>query len=47
MNEWNLISVAQDNDTQYQSLSLEEFYDAVKPIIVGKEVYTYGASLGG
>ena len=47
VNDWNLISVAQDNDTQYQRLSLEEFYDAVKSIIVGKEVYTYGASLGG
>lgn len=46
-NNWNLISVAQDNDTQYQSLSLEEFYEAVKPVIVNKDVYSYGSSLGG
>ncbi len=47
INNWNLISVAQDNDTQYQSLSLENFYEIVKPVILNKEVYSYGASLGG
>ncbi|WP_367104941.1 hypothetical protein [uncultured Psychrobacter sp.] len=47
VNNWNLISVAQDNDTQYQSLSLEEFHEAVKPVIADKDVYAYGASLGG
>ena len=46
-NGWNLISVAQDNDTQYQGLSLEDFYEAVSPVIVNKDVYAYGASLGG
>lgn len=47
LNGWNLISVAQDNDSQYQGLSLKDFYEVVQPIIVNKEVYTYGVSLGG
>lgn len=46
-NGWNLISVAQDNDTQYQDLSLEVFHDVIQPIVVQKEVYVYGLSLGG
>ncbi|WP_367111196.1 hypothetical protein [uncultured Psychrobacter sp.] len=46
-NGWNLVSVAQDNDTQYQGLSLDDFYEAVSQVIVNKEVYAYGASLGG
>lgn len=46
-NGWNLISVAQDNDTQYQDLCLDDFRNVVTPIIINKEVYTYGVSLGG
>lgn len=46
-NGWNLISVAQDNDTQYQDLSLEVFYNAINPAIFQKTVYAYGVSLGG
>lgn len=46
-NGWNLISVAQDNDTQYQDLSLEVFHNAISPVIIKKEVYAYGVSLGG
>lgn len=47
LNSWNLISVAQDNDTQYQGLSLEDFHEVVSPVVNDKEVYAYGASLGG
>ena len=38
-NGWNLISVAQDNDTQYQDLCLDDFRNVVTPIIINKEVY--------
>ena len=46
-NGWNLVSVAQDNDTQYQMLSLETFFKYVNPIVSQKKVYAYGVSLGG
>lgn len=46
-NGWNLISVAQKQGTQYQGLSLENFYDCVSPIIVNKKTFCYGSSLGG
>ena len=41
------IFVAQAAGSQYQGLSLEEFRDAVLPLCAGKDVYTYGSSLGG
>ncbi len=44
---WNLISVAQDNNTQYQSLSLSKFFNSVSPLIKDKKVFSYGSSLGG
>lgn len=44
---WDLICVFQDNDTQYQSLSEQQFFSAVAKFIEGKKVYTYGSSLGG
>ncbi len=46
-NKWNLIAVAQDNDTQYQNLSLEEFFHSVASLLNGKSVFSYGSSLGG
>lgn len=46
-NGWNLINVAQDNNTQYQSLSLDDFYENVHPLVLGKKVFSYGSSLGG
>lgn len=46
-NGWNLISVAQDNDTQYQELKLEAFRKIINPVIAQKDVYAYGVSLGG
>ena len=46
-NGWNLINVAQDNNTQYQSLSLEDFYNNVYPLIMDKKIFSYGSSLGG
>lgn len=33
--------------SHYQGLSLDEFFEAVKHKIIGKKVFTYGASLGG
>ncbi|HCI77079.1 MULTISPECIES: hypothetical protein [unclassified Psychrobacter] len=45
--KWNLISVAQDNNTQYQSLSLSQFCDSVSPFIKDKRIFSYGSSLGG
>lgn len=44
---WNCICVHQDNDSQYQDLSLELFYEAVKDYIIDQKVFTYGVSLGG
>ena len=46
-NGWDCISVYQDNDTQYQFLSDELLYKVISPYLQGKEIYTYGASLGG
>lgn len=46
-NGWNLINVAQDNNTQYQGLSLDNFYNNVYPLILNKKVFSYGSSLGG
>lgn len=46
-NGWNCISVHQDNDTQYQELSTQQFYDAVHNSVDGKTVFMYGVSLGG
>ena len=45
---YNNIYVAQRRGTQYQGLSLESFRDAVAPHCGnGRDVFTYGASLGG
>lgn len=46
-NGWDNIFVAQRHGTQYQGLSLEAFRDAVLPVVSGRDVLTYGASLGG
>ena len=40
------IFVAQEELSQYQKLSLEEFTESVSPVLDGKNVYTYGSSLG-
>lgn len=40
------IYVAQAAGTQYQQLPLSDFVDAVKTVIEGKDVFTYGSSLG-
>lgn len=41
------IYVAQRLGTQYQGLSLDDFRDAVFTHCAGRDVFTYGASLGG
>ena len=41
------IFVGQAPGSQYQDLSLDHFRDAVLPVCKGKDVYTYGSSLGG
>lgn len=41
------IFVAQAPRSQYQHLSLEDFFKVVKPYVSEKDVYTYGSSLGG
>jgi len=43
---FDLIYVAQAVRTQYQGLSIEAFYEAVKAVIPDKRVFTYGSSLG-
>src|SRR5690625_4352730 len=40
------IFVAQQEGSQYQELSVEDFVQAVEPYIIGKNVFTYGSSLG-
>ncbi|EKO3597160.1 polysaccharide deacetylase family protein [Vibrio metschnikovii] len=40
------IFVAQEAGSQYQKLSLEQFNKVVSPYLIGKDVYTYGSSLG-
>lgn len=45
---FDVISVSQDNDTQYQFLSREKFLNIIAPYIKGKDkVVCYGSSLGG
>lgn len=44
---YDTIYVSQKLGTQYQGLSLEQFYSAVKNKVDGRDVVTYGASLGG
>lgn len=47
-NGYDVISISQDNDTQYQSLSRENFVNIVSPYIKDKEIVVcYGSSLGG
>ncbi|MGP9692333.1 hypothetical protein ACT3S4_10980 [Psychrobacter sp. AOP30-A2-5] len=46
-NKWNLIAVYQDIGSQYQGIDIEEFYNYVSPLIVNKETFVYGSSLGG
>lgn len=46
-NGWDCISVYQDNDTQYQFLSDKLLYQVISPYLQDKDIYTYGASLGG
>lgn len=41
------IFVAQAPRSQYQLLSLQKFFDVVSPYTKGKDIYTYGSSLGG
>lgn len=43
---WDSIYVAQRAWSQYQGLSIKQFMDAVLPFIEGRDVVTYGASLG-
>ncbi|SFM27076.1 GDSL-like Lipase/Acylhydrolase [Gracilibacillus orientalis] len=43
---YDYIYVSQRRRTQYQLLDHHTFYQHVKEIIAGKEVYTYGSSLG-
>ncbi|MGO1585834.1 MAG: hypothetical protein ACTHXJ_07670 [Mesonia sp.] len=43
----NVIACLQDNDTQYQSLSFEDFRTAVLPHVEGRKAICYGSSLGG
>lgn len=40
------VFVAQAPGSQYQQLSLEDFYDVLNPFLDEKSVYTYGSSLG-
>lgn len=44
--KWNLISVTQDNGSQYQGLSIEDFYEYINPLVANKKVFVYGSSLG-
>lgn len=43
---YDTIFVAQKEKTQYQGLSLEDFYKHVKPYIQNRDCITYGSSLG-
>ncbi|MBP6862175.1 MAG: hypothetical protein KBC57_07445 [Neisseriaceae bacterium] len=43
---FDTIYVAQAANTQYQGLSLEDFYKHIEDIIQGRECITYGSSLG-
>lgn len=44
---YNVLACYQDNDSQYQDLSVESFYESVSNVLEGKRAFTYGASLGG
>lgn len=44
---WDTIYVAQRHGSQYQGLRQQEFYDAVASTIEGRDVVSYGSSLGG
>ncbi len=44
---FDTVYVAQRHGTQYQGLSRERFVEGVAPVIAGRDVVTYGASLGG
>lgn len=44
---WDNIYVAQRYGTQYQGLSVDDFYAAVSPLCEGRDVVCYGSSLGG
>ncbi|MFD1912407.1 hypothetical protein [Halodurantibacterium flavum] len=41
------VFVAQSRKSQYQGLSLEQFAEAVSPVLGNREIFTYGSSLGG
>jgi hypothetical protein len=43
---WDTIYVAQRHGTQFQGLSVEAFHSAVAEFCVGRDVVTYGSSLG-
>lgn len=45
-NGWTNIYVAQRHGTQYQGLSVSDFFDIVSPYCNGKDVVVYGSSLG-
>lgn len=44
---WSHVFVAQRELSQYQGLSIEEFRSVLDTVMDGRDVYTYGSSLGG
>lgn len=45
-NGYDAIYVAQAAGSQYQGLSIEEFTEAIAPVVQGRRVVAYGSSLG-
>lgn len=45
-NKWDTVYVAQKPKTQYQQLSLDQFFDALHPVANGRDLVFYGSSLG-
>ncbi|WJS83801.1 hypothetical protein [Paracoccus sp. TOH] len=43
---WDTIYVAQRHGTQFQGLSIQDFQTVVRPVCAGRDVVTYGSSLG-
>lgn len=46
-NNWDTVYVAQRKNTQYQGLSLDQFFDSIYNIALGRDLICYGSSLGG
>ncbi len=44
---YDVVYVAQKKKTSYQGLSAKQLADAVMPVAAGRQIVTYGASLGG